>query len=148
MYVNDLGLGQLVPALAASVAPGSLTSAAVIAEHACIGNQVEIRRIAIAISTATVSTGNIVVTVRNRPTVGSATGQSTLATLTIPTGVAAGKVYYKDVNQSVVVPGGSIAFEVTTAAAGGSAAGAGVCGYIAQEDPEYAPNLSSMVVSA
>ena len=148
MYVNDLGLGQLVPALAASVAPGSLGSTAVISEHVCIGNQVEIRRVAIAISTATVSTGNIVVTVRNRPTVGSATGQSTLATLTIPTGVAAGKVYYKDVNQAIIVPGGSIAFEVTTAAAGGSAAGAGVCGFIAQEDPEYAPNLSSMVASA
>jgi len=148
MYVNQGILGKLMPILDTGAVASALSGAAVIAEHACIGNQVEIRRVAIAISTATVSSGNIVVTVRNRPTVGSASGQSTLATLTIPTGVAAGKVYYKDVNQSIIVPGGSIAFEVTTAAAGGGAAGAGVCGFIAQEDPEYAPNLSSMVASA
>jgi len=124
--MDQLGIGQLMPASSASVAPGSLTSAAVIAEHACVSGQVEIRRVAIAISTATVSTGNIVVTVRNRPTLGSATNQTTVTTMTIPSGVAAGQVYYKDVNQSVVQPGGSLAFEVTTAAAGGSSAGAGL----------------------
>lgn len=148
MYTNQSGLGKLVPALAASVAPGSLTSTAVISEHACIGERMAIQRVAVAVSTAVVSSGAVVVTVRNRPVVGSATGQSTITTLSIPAGTAAGKVLYKDINESLIQPGGSLVFEVTTAAAGGGAAGAGLCGYIASEDPEYKLNESSMIASA
>lgn len=147
MYNNQFGIGKLVPALAASVAPGSLASAAVISEHACIGERVAIQRVAVAVSTAVVSTGAVVVTVRNRPTVGSASGQSTITTLSIPAGTAAGKVVYKDINEALIAPGGSIVFEVTTAAAGGGAAGAGVCGYVASEDPEFKLNESSMIAS-
>jgi hypothetical protein len=88
------------------------------------------------------------VTVRARPVVGSAAGQVTLGTLSIPGGTAAGKVVYKDLNQQAIQPGGSLVFEVTTAAAGGGAAGAGLCGFIAQEDPEYPVNESSMIASA
>lgn len=148
MYTNQLGLGQMMPALAASVAPGSLASAAVIAEHACVGERVEVKRVALAVSTSVVSSAPVVVTVRARPVVGSSAGQVTIATLSIPGGTAAGKVVYKDLNQQAIQPGGSLLFEVTTAAAGGGAAGAGLCGFIAQEDPEYPVNESSMIASA
>ena len=148
MYQHQSGLGKLVPALSASVAPGSLASTAVICEYACVGERMGIQRVAVAISTAVVSSGGVVVTIRNRPTVASATGQSTITTLTIPAGTAAGKVVYKDINEALIVPGGSLVFEVTTAAAGGGAAGQGVCGFVASEDPEYKLNESSMIASA
>lgn len=148
MYQHQSGFGKLVPALAASVAPGSLASAAVIAEYACVGERMAIQRVAVAISTSVVSTGGVVVTVRNRPTLASASGQSTITTLTIPAGTAAGKVVYKDINEALIAPGGSLVFEVTTAAAGGGAAGAGVCGFVAAEDPEYKLNEAAMIASA
>lgn len=148
MYSVQSSFGKIVPALAASVAPGSLTSTAVIAEYAVIAERVDVQRLAVVVSTAVVSTGSVVVTVRNRPTVGSATGQSTITTLTIPAGTAAGKVVYKDINQANLIPGGSIAFEVTTASAGGGAAGAVVCGMVIAEDPEDKRNESAFIASA
>mgnify|MGYP003347377665 FL=1 len=102
----------------------------------------------IAISTAVVSSGGVVITVKNRPTVASAAGESTITTLTVPAGTAAGKVVYKDINEALIVPGGSLVFEVTTAAAGGGAAGGGIYGFVACEDPEYKLNESSMIASA
>ena len=148
MYSNQGIFGKLVPALSGAVAPAVFTSTGVKSEYACIGERVAIQRVAVVVSTAVVSTGAVVVTVKNRPTVASATGEASITTLSIPAGTAAGKVVYKDINEALIAPGGSLVFEVTTAAAGGSAAGAGVCGFIVQEDPEYAPNLSSMVASA
>ena len=154
MYVNQGVLGKLMPILdtgsVASALSGSLAGSDGdrLAEFVCVGERVEVVRIAVAIATATVSTGSILITVVNRPTAKSATGQVTIGTITIPTGVAAGKVYYKDVNQASIAPGGSLCFIVTTAAAGGSKAGAGIPGFVAQEDPEYKLNESNMVASA
>lgn len=148
MYSNQLGIGKLVPALAASVAPAVVTATGVKAEFASIGERVAIQRVAVVVSTAVVSSGGVVVTVKNRPTVGSATSEATITTLTIPAGTAAGKVVYKAINEALIAPGGSLAFDVTTAAAGGGAAGAIVCGFIASEDPEVPANESSMIASA
>jgi hypothetical protein len=148
MYSHQSGFGKLIPALSTAVAPAVLTSTGVKSEFACVGERMAIQRVAIAISTAVVSSGGVVITVKNRPTIASATGEATITTLTVPAGTAAGKVVYKDINEALIVPGGSLVFEVTTAAAGGGAAGGGIYGFVASEDPEYKLNESSMIASA
>lgn len=125
-----------------------LTSAAVHSFSHIFLSQVKLKRIALCVTTATVSSGNIVVTFRKRPTPGSSSGQSTVGTITIPTGIAAGKVYYKDVSPVVFAPGDQLIAEVTTAAAGGGAAGAAAHGFEGEDDPEYAGNQTDMVESA
>lgn len=144
MYVNQYGFGKMIPALSASVAPAVVSSTGVKAEYACIGERTAIQRVAVAVSTAINSTGAVVVTVKNRPTVASASGESTITTISIPAGTAAGKVVYKDINEALIAPGGSLVFEVTTAA---TSAGAGLFGFVAAEDPEYKLNESSMIAS-
>lgn len=131
-----------------STTPVSLASTAVVKRYASIRPMV-VRKIAVAVTTATVSTGNIVVTVSKYHTIGASTSAVVLGTIAIPGGVAVGKVYYKDLAaiQKLVV-GDELIFEVTTAAAGGGAAGAGVCMFDADDSPETSANNSDMVASA
>lgn len=143
MYVNQLGIGQLVPSKSASVAPGSLTSAADIAEYVCIGSPVEIVRIAAAIVTSPTVTATVI-TVYRRSGPNVTAGQVTLGTITLPVATAIGNVVYKDLNQQRLAVGECLAFAVTTT----SSAGTAVCGFLAQEDPEYKLNESKMVASA
>lgn len=126
---------------------GSLTSNANIFNFLADQSLI-VRRIAFEVNTATVSTGGIVITVYKRPTPGSATGQSVLGTLTIPTAVVDGTVYYKDIQGVLFSPGQELAFDVTTAAAGGGAAGDGYAILEqVEESPEEAFNISSHVLS-
>ncbi len=90
-----------------------------------VNEPAQVEEIGIIIKTATVSSGGIVVTVTARPTVGSATGAVTIGTITIPTAIAAGKLYTNKVTPVSVSPGYSINVAVTTAAAGVGAAGNG-----------------------
>ena len=125
-----------------------LTSAAVHSHSMIVGSKMFIDRIMLCVSTATVSTGNIVVAFKKRPTPGSAVGESTIGSLTIPTAIAAGKVYYKDISSANFEVGDQLVFEVTTAAAGGGAAGQAVPMFDGHEDPEVPANQSDMVASA
>jgi len=125
----------------------SLGSAAVIARFAP-AERVQLQRIQFSVSTATVSSGNIVVTVKKYITPGSATGAVTIDTLTIPTGVTAGTVYYKDVEPTAIAVGEEIVFEVTTASAGGGAAGAGFSLPVCIEFPQDELDNTEMVESA
>jgi|GEM_PF-4431552 len=143
MYINQLGIGQLVPSLAASVAPGSISGTGVRAEYTCVGMRVEVVRVAAALAVAA-GAGAAVVQVKRRSGPGVTAGETVVATLTIPASQAAGSVVYKDVNQIALAPGQALAFECTTA----SAAGTAIFGLLAQEDPEYKLNESSMVASA
>lgn len=146
MYSEELLSPCVLPTTAPSTA-GSLTSTGDILVYN-FGEQVVLTRVMLLVSTATVSTGNIVVTVYQRPTYGSTAGQVTLGTITIPTGVAAGTIYYKNIESVKVPPGSQIAFNVTTAAAGGGAAGAAFPmfkAFMASEDPR---NVTAMVASA
>lgn len=125
-----------------------LTAAAVAdLSHVCKSHCI-VRRLLMPVLVATVSTGNIVVTFRKRPTPGSAVGQSDLGTLTIPTAAVVGKTYYKDIQGVEFQPGDELICEVTTAAAGGGAAGQGLGLFVAEEDPETASNESHMIASA
>lgn len=146
MYSEELLHGCVIPTSAPST-PQSLTSAAdMLVYDVC--EQIVLTSIFLQVTTATVSTGNIVVSVFQRPTYGSSSGQVLIGTLSIPTGVAIGKIYYKPVESVKVVQGSQLAFACSTAAAGGSAAGAGKCNFkafMAVEDPK---NVSQMVLSA
>lgn len=125
----------------------SLTSAAVVARFAPT-ERVQLQRIQFSVSTATVSSASIVITVKKYITPNSASGAVTLGTLTIPTGVAAGKVYYKDIDPQAIKVGEEIVFEVTTQAAGGGAAGAGFSLPVCIEFPESELENTDMVESA
>jgi hypothetical protein len=110
--------------------------------------QCQVDQLFFAISTSVVSSGNVVVTFKRRPTLGSTSGEVTIGTLTMPSGAAAGKVYYKAVAPVVCLAGEQIVVEVTTAAAGGSAAGNGQGFFDAEQDPETNANNPDMVLSA
>lgn len=142
MYKDKQGGFRGKPAAAAS-----LTSAANIlnflAEQSLI-----VRRLSFQVKTTVVSTGNVVITAYRRPTPGSATGQVVLGTLSIPTTSAAPNVFYKDIQGVLFNPGDEFAFDVTTAAAGGGAAGDGYAILEqVEESPEEAFNISNHVLS-
>lgn len=142
MYNNKL------PALKLLGTAQSLTSAATIASYAAEAKLL-VKRISFVVKTAAVSTGGIVITFYKRPTIFSTAGQASVGTLTIPNGALAGAVYYKDISAVSLQPGESIAADVTTAAAGGSAAGDGyVLIQEAEENPDVVANLSNHVASA
>lgn len=125
-----------------------LTSAAVIKKFAAL-RPMYVRKVAFAVGTTCVSSGTIVVKVKKYVVFGSAAGAVDLATLNIPATQAAGGVIYKDLASSQkLMPGEELVFEVTTAAAGGGAAGAGVCMFDADDNPETSPNESNLIASA
>lgn len=80
-----------------------------------------------------------------RPTPLSATGESVVCTLTIPSGGAIGKTYYKDVDVAMAV-GDSI--EVSWTVGSGTPTGMGCYSFVCHNDPEVAGNNSDMVASA
>lgn len=130
-----------------STTASSLASAAVVKKYAFF-RPAYVRRIGIGVTTAIVSTGSVVVTIKKYPTMGSNSGEVSLGTITIPAGTAAGKVFYKALGSVKLIEGDELVFEVTTAAAGGGAAGAGVCMFDADDNPEMPANNSDMVASA
>jgi len=90
-----------------------------------------------------------VVEFKKRPQFGSAVGEVSIGTLTIPDGSAVGDVIYKDVSPVVLAPGNELVFEVTTAATdSGVVDGDLLYGVRADLDPEDANNQSNMVASA
>lgn len=111
-------------------------------------SQVTVKRLLALISTAVVSSGNVVVNFKKYVAYGSSAGEVSLGTLLIPGGTAKDKVFYKEIDEVTFHPGDQLIFEVTTAAAGGSAAGGAVYDVEAFDDPEYAPDQSKMVASA
>lgn len=62
-----------------------------------------------------------VINVKRRPTPGSATGEVSIGTLTIPVATAIGKCVYKVGFDTKIYPGEELVFDVTTAGTAGSA---------------------------
>lgn len=123
----------------------SLASAAVVAQH-IFSNGAVIRKIGFKLATAVVSTGNVVVTFKKRPIPGSSSGESSIGTITIPNGAAAGAYYAKMLSSPVQLAEGQVlSIEVTTAAAGMGAAGDGYAVFSGDVVPEYLPNVTSYV---
>lgn len=115
-----------------------LAAAAVVSPKFNAQRHVQIRRIGVKVVGAITSSGAIVVTVRKRPTPHSAAGQSSLGTITIPAAAALGNSYYLelDEDENTLKPGEQVALEVTTAAAGGGAAGNAVAWIDAEDNPQ------------
>lgn len=126
----------------------SLTATGVDAKSLMFYEPSRVWRLLFYVTTATVSTVSIVVRFYYRPVAGSSSGQVTLGSITIPTAIAADKVYYYDVTPYNMPAMSQVAFEVITAAAGGGAAGAGYWDVVSDFDPETALNSSKMVASA
>lgn len=81
-----------------------------------------------------------------RPTPLSATNESVVCTLTIPSGTAIGKVVYKDISPVSFVPGDSIKVSWTVGV--GTPTGIGMYWFEYEDDPETAANQSDMIASA
>ena len=101
------------------------TDATVVAHRITGSRRYTLTRLAVVVETATVSSGDIVLTAKRRKLVDSDTGAATIGTATLPTGVTAGSVYIRDF-ASDIQPGELITITLTTAAAGGSKAGKAV----------------------
>lgn len=130
-----------------SSSAASLASAAVIKKFA-VCRQVVLEQISFGVETAVVSSGAVIVSVKSYPVMGNAAGAVVLGTIQIPAGAAQGGVYYKNISPAVLAPGAELVFEVTTAAAGGGAAGAGVCMFSGYDQPEQPANIAAMIASA
>lgn len=90
----------------------------------------KLRQVMVVITTQMTVTPPVL-TIKHRPTAGSATAEATVDTITVPIASVAGKVIYVvDLNQAVK-PGEHIAFDVTTAAS------AGVGDIVATFDPTW-----------
>lgn len=81
-----------------------------------------------------------------RPTPLSATGESVIATLTIPTGTAIGKTVYKDVDPVEFDVGDSV--EISWTVGVGTPTGMGFWSFKAHSRPEYVGNNTDMIASA
>lgn len=145
-YTEEFIGGAVVPHVAADL--DDLTGAAVHTTSFAVGAEIEIQRVMALVTTAVVSTGAVVVAMKRYPTYGSAASAETVGTISIPAGTAAGKVVYKDVTPVTAYPGDQLVFEVTTAAAGGGAAGNAAYMFGAVLKPEMAANQADMIASA
>lgn len=128
----------------------SLTSAADSAFSYVVQAPMDVDRLLAVVSTAVVSTGAVVLTFYRCPTLdsGGAGARVSLGTLSIPAATAVGKVVYKDISPTLVVPGDQIIVKVTTAAAGGGAAGNAFHDVQFSDSPDAPGNLSNMLASA
>lgn len=125
----------------------SLTSAAIVQRH-LIMEGAKAARFMFHIATATVSSGNIVVKLKKYLSYNVSTNAVTIATLNIPTAIAAGQIYYVNCDSVDLLPGNELIVEVTTAAAGGGAAGAGFAGILLYHGADDPRNIPVMVLSA
>lgn len=83
---------------------------------------------------------------KKRPTPLSATGESTVATLTIPDATAIGKVVYKDFEPVSFAVGDSM--EISHTIGTGTPTGMGHYSFLCLESPEESANNSDMIESA
>lgn len=124
-YSNKLFASARVEASPGSIASTGVLSPGVIAIKDC-----QVAVAAFLVTTAVVSSGPVVITVKKRPTSNSSSGEVSMGTITIPAGTAAGTLVYRKLDEDLasrsLEPGQVCVYEVTTAAAGGGAAGAGI----------------------
>jgi len=85
-----------------------------------------------------------VVNITHRPTIGSATGETTIETITIPTARAIGDVVYVNNIDKKVLPGEEVTFTLATAATAGS------CHFVLFTNPSWDAegNNANMFASA
>lgn len=105
----------------------------------------EIRTLYCTITTTLNSTGNTVVDCYYRPTIGSTSGQVKIGTLTMVTTQAASTTVYQSVTPYIIPAGGTLIWNVSTAA---SSAGAGILSFRSQYSPEILANDAAFTKSS
>lgn len=147
-YLEEQSVGAIVPNGTAVLGTETVSAAVAVHGEYIVMKRCKITRLLFTVTTAVVGpTTAPVVAFKKRPTPGSTTGQSTIGTLTLLDGTAAGKVVYKDVSPVTLEAGDAICLEHTVAATGGTPAGAGVYGFELQLDPEMPANEADMIAS-
>lgn len=109
----------------------------------CVINEVQFHVTDEAIS-GTTTAPTVVFT--KRPTPNSATSEEVVATLTLPSGTAVGKVIYK-ANLSVAFEVGD-SLEISHTVGVGTPTGQGIASAICSDNPENRTNMSDMIASA
>lgn len=143
MYTEKDLLGSVIPLGTGVLGAEALTAAAVHGEYLFL-KRAKVRRLMFYVTTA--PDAAVTLEFNLRPTAGSATGEVALGTLVIPSGTAAGKIVYKDIDPEVLSAGHGLSFEVL--AVNGATAGAGYYGFEIEPDYENALNESDMIASA
>lgn len=82
-----------------------------------------------------------------RPTPNSATGESVVATLTIPDGTAVGAVIYSELDTPINFEVGDT-MEISHTVGVGSPTGQGIPAFVCSHDPEVPANMTDMTASA
>jgi hypothetical protein len=120
----------------------SLASLAVIGSYTNGYMPFTLRAVTLVFTTAAGAVG--ICLVKKRPTAGSASGESTVATINFDgTSGAQGKVIYKDGLDVIFAPGDQLVFEITDVAATGAAD----CGIFIQDRWEVPANNTDMAVT-
>lgn len=105
----------------------------------------EIRKLFCTITTTLSSTGNTVVDCYYRPTIGSTSGQVKIGTLSMVTTQAASTTVYKDITPYVIPAGGTLIWNVSTAA---TSSGAGVLSFESHVSVEIPANDAAYTKSS
>jgi hypothetical protein len=140
MYDHQQIDEQIVQAQAIGTAADPISGA-----RRAVGSQPVVVRALWATVTTVVATSTIVLTYKYRPTPGSATGEVTLGTVSVPTSAIAGKQVYKEITPYQCNPGGEIV--VQTGGNGGSTGNA-TLGYRCTPKWESPTNNANMIASA
>lgn len=126
------------------------TATAVIGQHPITSVPTIVRSLHVAVkATGGTLSGSCVVAFKRRPTYGSATGEVTIGSVTIPAAqAAAGKVFYKEGFNTKVNPGEAITAEVTTAMGGSTPTLTITAAVNIELSPDVPDNFSRMIKSA
>lgn len=112
----------------------------------CVGSmRLFVRSVHVVTQTANATTAAVINFIR-RPTAGSASGETTIATITVPTTATAGQVYYKDGLNVRLMPGESVVVSVGTAGGAGFTSFSGIINV--ERSTEVPGNISAMIPSA
>ena len=148
-YTNGLGLSSSLIATVPFNEAEDASAAIAIYGYMAACENVEVDRFYFYVSKACVASVTAPVVALKLYDKPGGTAISTLATITVPTGTAIGKVLYKDFSATTVAPGQALCFQHTVQAVNASAAACS--GYYAvkfNSDPEFAKDCSNLVLSA
>lgn len=149
-YVDKQGLGYLIRKSNAHDTAINLAAATGTYGGYLVTKPVAVRRFSFYVITNVLAgTTAPIVGLRRRPTYNSASGELTIANLTIPNAAVLGTVYYKDISAYQIHPGDELSVErAVQAADSGTAAGTGFIDVELESSPEVPANESDMIASA
>jgi hypothetical protein len=121
--------------------PTSVADAAFVAgSRSYIATPAMVRALWATVTVAIVTAASVI-TFTYRPTPGSATGQVTLGTITIPNGTAAGKFVYKNLaSAQKIMPGGEVVISFSGGSGAGGLAAVGITTDPSWDSPGNNPN--------